>query len=311
MNHRGRPWYVRPFDALGGAKTGGGVVLGRPIKASHEGPFMREFVLVGDEDPFNLRLLEEVCDAGGYRVQTAGDGPELLHMISRERPDLLLVDVKLPKIDGFEVLRILKADAELRGIPVLLMTAIEDVRSRSRAIELGADDWLSKPYRVFEVQQRIRNALRASRGDQQAAKSSGNLSRAELATTLEYEFIRAQRYGHPLTLLRVAWAPSKPPLERRAESIVRAQLVEVVRPCLRASDQLFAASDYEIAVLLPETARKGASIVADRIRARITQAALWSHFSRDEPNFGVGLASTAEGAIKDASALFLAATPKE
>ncbi len=269
---------------------------------------MRELVLVGDEDPFNLRLLEEVCDAAGYRVQTAADGPQVLDMVARERPDLLLIDVTLPKLDGFEVLRILKADAELCAIPVLLIAPSDDVGGRSRAIALGAEDCVSKPYRVFEVQQRIRNALRAARGDQRT-RSSAPPSRAELAMTLEYEFTRAQRYGHPLTLLRLAWATARPTLEPHAVRAIRAQLVEVVRPCLRASDQLFAASDHEIAILLPETDTAGASIVAERIRERIAHASPWTHFAREEPEFGLGVASTAMRSLKDANALYAAAAP--
>ncbi len=270
---------------------------------------MRELVLVGDEDPFNLRLLEEVCDAAGYRVQTAADGPQVLDMVARERPDLLLIDAALPKLDGFEVLRILKTDAELCGIPVLLIAAHDDVESRSRAVALGAEDCVSTPYRVFEVQQRIRNALRAARGDQQGARSAPPPSRAELGMSLEYELVRAERYGHPLTVLRVAWSACAPPLEAHAQRSLRAQLAEIVRPCLRATDQLFTMSDHELAVLLPETDAEGASIVAGRIRERVDAAAPWNAFGRAAPALALGLASTSQRAHRDAGALLASAAP--
>jgi two-component system, cell cycle response regulator len=270
---------------------------------------MRELVLVGDEDPFNLRLLEEVCDAAGYRVQTAADGPQVLDMVARERPDLLMLDGELPKLDGFEVLRILKADVELCSIPVLIIASYDDVESRSRAVTLGAEDCVSKPFRVFEVQQRIRNALRAARGDQHAARSSPPPSRAELGMSLEYELTRSERYGHPLTLVRLAWSATQPPLEPHAARAVHAQLAEVVRTCLRAADQLFALADGELAALLPATDAEGAANVAERMRERVLRAAPWEHYGRTRPSLGLGIASTGSRPFRDAHALLEAATP--
>jgi PleD family two-component response regulator len=276
---------------------------------------MSSLILVGDEDPFNLRLLEEVCDAAGYRVLSAADGPQVLDMVARERPDVLLIDVALPKLDGFEVLRILKADAELCAIPVLLISAYDDVESRSRGIALGAEDCVSKPYRVFEVQQRIRNALRAVRGDQHVVPRHGPASsapppaRAELGMSLDYEFTRAQRYGHPLTLLRLAWGPSSPPLEPHAQRALRAQVLEAVRPCLRSVDQLFDAGDHELAVLLPETDEDGADVVADRIREHIAASPFWERLGRGAPEVRLGLSSTSARTFKDSAALLAAANP--
>jgi PleD family two-component response regulator len=277
---------------------------------------MSSLILVGDEDPFNLRLLEEVCDAAGYRVLSAADGPQVLDVVARERPDVLLIDIALPKLDGFEVLRILKADAELCAIPVLLIAAHDDVESRGRAIALGAEDCVSKPFRVFEVQQRIRNALRAVRGDKHLERRDGSASsapppaRAELGMSLDYEFTRAQRYGHPLTLLRLAWGPMSPPLEPHVQRALRAQVTEVVRPCLRSVDQLFDAGEHELAILLPETDEDGADTVAERIRERIAGASFWERFGRGAPEVRLGLSSTAARTFKNSVALLAAAAPR-
>jgi PleD family two-component response regulator len=276
---------------------------------------MSSLILVGDEDPFNLRLLQEVCDAAGYRVLSAADGPHVLDMVARERPDVLLIDVALPKLDGFEVLRILKADAELCSIPVLLIASHDDVESRSRGIALGAEDCVSKPYRVFEVQQRVRNALRAVRGDQRLVTNRSPTSsapppaRAELGMSLEYEFTRAQRYGHPLTLLRLAWGPPIPPLEPHAQRALRAQVTEAVRPCLRSVDQLFDAGDHELTIVLPETDDEGAETVAERIRARVTTSPFWERLGRNAPDVRLGLSSTSTKTFKDSAALHAAAHP--
>ncbi len=126
---------------------------------------MSALVLVADPDPFNLRLLHEACEAAGYDVVTAADGPEVLAMVARRPPDLLMLDANMSEVDAFEILRILKADTSLENIPVLLVTDEGDLDSRRRGIELGAEDYLTRPYRVFEIQQRVRNVLRATRQD--------------------------------------------------------------------------------------------------------------------------------------------------
>ena len=120
---------------------------------------MGALVLVADHDPFNLRLLHEACEAAGYDVVTAAVGPEVLTMVARQPPDLLLLDCKMPQLDGFEVLRILKADINLQEIPVVLITDADDVDARGRGIKLGAEDYLTRPYRVFEIQQRCAQCI--------------------------------------------------------------------------------------------------------------------------------------------------------
>jgi two-component system cell cycle response regulator len=267
-------------------------------------------VLVGDEDHFNLLLLEEVCDAAGYRVATASDGAELLDMVARERPDVVLVDAALPRLDGFEILRILKADKDLLEIPVLVIAAHEDVDGRSRAVSLGAEDCVSKPYRVFELQQRIKNALRAVRGDS-AARSTPAVpvpaaaTRAELGTSLEYELTRAERYGHPVTLVRLVFDHGAP----SAAMSLRVALLDAARACLRASDRVFATGEREIALLLPETDEAGAAIVAARIRARATALPDFHSALGGPEAVRVGFACARGQGVRDPGALLSAAAP--
>src|SRR5689334_11791379 len=123
---------------------------------------MPALVLIAESDPFNLRLLQEVCEAAGHTVLTAMEGTAALDVVARKRPDLVLVDVALAATSygtsdshdptgGLEVLRVLKADITLSSIPVLLTTPLSDCEAGRRGIELGADDYLSRPYRIFEI----------------------------------------------------------------------------------------------------------------------------------------------------------------
>src|SRR5262245_46825290 len=121
---------------------------------------MSSLILLADADPFNLQTLSELCGAQGYEVVTAGDGGAVLDAVARQRPDVVLMDVSLPVMDGLQVLRILKADADLSHVPIVLVTPDGDDDTRKRGFDLGADDYVTRPYRSFEIQQRLRNLVR-------------------------------------------------------------------------------------------------------------------------------------------------------
>lgn len=261
-------------------------------------------VLIADDDPFNLRLLQELCEAAGYTVLTAGNGREVLDVVARERPDLILLDVAMPVLDGFEVMRILKADADLADIPVVLVTAAGDVDSRSQGIELGAEDYITKPYRVFEIQQRIRNALRVRAAESEAkrvkarAKSSelvDPLTRAgtsqQLLISMDYEFTRAERYRHELTYMVVRITNYVEIIEgsqQEAGEGVLVQLAAGLRSCIRGIDHLFRSDLEEFTMLLPETGEAGADTVRSRIETRAKDGTLFGAAVEPTPILNLG-----------------------
>ena len=116
-------------------------------------------VLVVDDMPGNRQLISTMLSRQGYTVITAGSGSEALAALS-ERPDLVLLDVMMPGIDGFDVCRRIKGDPESRLIPVVLITALTCTEDRIRGIEAGADDFLSKPLNMLELCARVRSLIR-------------------------------------------------------------------------------------------------------------------------------------------------------
>ncbi len=116
-------------------------------------------ILIVDDEPLNLDYLEQELDGHGFVIETAADGVEALESVAAGAPDLVLLDVMMPRMDGLTALRILKEDPETRLIPVVLMTALNAVEDRVRGIEAGADDFLSKPVDDRELLARIRTAL--------------------------------------------------------------------------------------------------------------------------------------------------------
>jgi signal transduction histidine kinase len=117
-------------------------------------------VLIVDDEPRNIRTLEGMLYAETYELIGALTGEEALNAIRQEPPDLVLLDVMLPRMDGFEVCQQIKSNPNYRMIPVVMVTALNDVGDRIKAMQAGADDFLSKPVDATELILRVRSLLR-------------------------------------------------------------------------------------------------------------------------------------------------------
>ncbi|KUK82024.1 MAG: Response regulator [Pelotomaculum thermopropionicum] len=117
-------------------------------------------ILVVDDEISILELLRFNLAREGYRVLTANDGQQALHCARAEKPDLIILDIMLPVMDGYEVCRILKAGKETAGIPVLMLSARDDVLDKVVGLELGADDYIAKPFSPRELVARVKANLR-------------------------------------------------------------------------------------------------------------------------------------------------------
>jgi putative two-component system response regulator len=117
-------------------------------------------ILVVDDESQNVEVLKRLMTRLGYEVLSASDGEEALQTVVRDRPDLVLLDVNMPGIDGIEVCRRLKSDPATRLIPIVLVTTLTDSEDRVRGIEAGADDFISKPPVIAELEARVRSLLR-------------------------------------------------------------------------------------------------------------------------------------------------------
>ncbi len=122
---------------------------------------MHELILIVDDEPRIVRLARDYLEKNGYRVVMANDGPSALAMARREKPDLIVLDLMLPGIDGREVCRILRRESD---VPIIMLTAMAEEIDQVTGLEIGADDYITKPFSPRALVARVRAMLRRSQG---------------------------------------------------------------------------------------------------------------------------------------------------
>jgi DNA-binding response OmpR family regulator len=131
-------------------------------------------ILVVDDEPKIVQLVRDYLERAGFAVSTARDGNEALMRAHQERPDLIVLDLGLPQLDGLEVTRRLRRDS---GVPIIMLTARDDETDKVVGLELGADDYVTKPFSPRELEARVRAVLRRHTGDAQSQMlRAGDLS---------------------------------------------------------------------------------------------------------------------------------------
>ena len=126
----------------------------------YDRPMSQQRILVVDDDKEVVRLMRAYLEQANYQVLMAHDGETAIHMLRREKPDLLLLDLMLPDRDGWDITRLVRADPSLAHIPIIMLTARVDDTDKIVGLEMGADDYVTKPYNPREVVARVRARLR-------------------------------------------------------------------------------------------------------------------------------------------------------
>ena len=288
-------------------------------------------ILVVDDVATNVRLLSGYLSREGYRVSVASDGEEALRSIEQLQPDLILLDVMMPGIDGFETCRRIRADEATRHIPVILVTALNELDHKVRGQEAGADDFIAKPFDRDELIVRVRSMLRIKalhdRLNQKIAElESAKIRLRRLADTdaltslynkrylqegLRIEVARSLRYKNPLSMLMVDVDHFKEINDQEGhptgDSVLQ-QLATTLVNGVRGIDLVARYGGEEFAVLLPETTESGAALVAERLRNTVERQRFLD--DQGEPlhpiSISVGIASL-DARLESSEALIKAA----
>jgi len=180
-------------------------------------------VLVVEDEPDIAALIAYQLTREGFRVETAGNGPEALNAISRATPDLVVLDRMLPGLSGDEVLARLRAEPATANVPVLVLTAKREQEDRIEGFELGADDYLTKPFSPRELVLRARAILR--RVSEKDSTSGGRVLRAG-PLRLDVESHRTAIHGDEVNLTPTEFRLLQALMERRGRTQSRQQLLE-------------------------------------------------------------------------------------
>ena len=117
-------------------------------------------ILIVDDQPDNIATIRDILGNNTFTLFVAQNGEEALHKIKKINPDLILLDALMPVMDGFEVARVVKNDPQMKLIPIIMITALDSVQDRVKGLEAGVDDFISRPFNIFELKARINNLLR-------------------------------------------------------------------------------------------------------------------------------------------------------
>jgi len=247
---------------------------------AHGGP--RPRVLVTDDDPDAREALLEVLEPD-CEVLTAADGEEALRLARDEHPELVLMDLSMPRLDGLQALERIRADAATAEIPVIVVSARSEDSVKARALDLGAVDYLQKPFSDRELRARVERTLRFARSQTalrelaQTDPLTGLANLRAFRARLDDEVKRARRYRTPLTCVMADMDHLKPVNDELGHTVgdrAIAAVAAVMRTELRETDFGARYGGDEFVLLLPHTASDEGRVLAERVCTRLRDTVL-------------------------------------
>jgi putative two-component system response regulator len=282
--------------ASAGASEAQGVRIGDVPAASasqHTGghePRGASTILLVEDQKQERALLEVFLGQIGGTVRSAPDGRSALDLVDQAPPDLIVLDLMLPDTHGFELIRKLKGSEKSAQVPILVVSAMAEVQDRVRALELGADDFIVKGFDRIEFHARVQRLLRHKRwidrlnnrcdeAMRQAVTDglTGLATHGFLKETLQRELGGARRHGLPLALIFADIDHFKEVNETHGHAAgdrVLKDVAQTIRKCTRSFDTVARYGGEEFAILLSQTDRAGARILAERMRSAVEGMAI-------------------------------------
>ncbi len=234
-------------------------------------------ILVIDDDPFSARLVDTVLRAAGFQSSFVCEADKAFETILRESPDLIILDVVMPQMDGFRLCQRVRAHPGLQLVPIIFVTRKGDVEQRVRGLQVGGNDYVAKPFEPQELVARVRSHLQRLKDLREMAVRDG-LTRCYnnkyFKMRLEQEIGRARRYKSELTLgmldvdhfKRINDGYGHP-----AGDAVLAHLASILTASVRSTDVVARYGGEEFGFLLVEAAAPEAVIVTNRLRDRVAR----------------------------------------
>tara|TARA_E500000318_G_scaffold14854_2_gene14691 strand:+ start:86572 stop:87534 length:963 start_codon:yes stop_codon:yes gene_type:complete len=257
-------------------------------------------VLLVDDSQFVHRLLEARLRSESIVLSSAEDGKAGLEIAQRDEPSLILLDLDMPVMDGFETLRELKEDPRTRDIPVIVLSGMNSSQDKVAAFDLGAIDFVTKPFELTELRARVRSSLRMSELLRMLAQKahidglSGLYNRQYFDEKLSSEFNRTLRHGQSLSIAMIDIDHFKSVNDTYGHPAGDAVISGVANLIMRETRSIDIACRYggeEFAIIMPETDPNQAQLMCERIRQGCEHLA-WSRHPARNITISVGVAGT-------------------
>jgi diguanylate cyclase (GGDEF)-like protein len=236
-------------------------------------------ILIVDDEPINIKILAEILKNPDHEILTATNGVTALELASVEDPDLILLDIMMPQVDGYEVCSSLKSDKQTRNIPVIFVTACGEEDDETLGLELGAVDYITKPIHPSIVKARVKNHLELKRKrDILEALSitdglTGIANRRRFDEFLNYEWMRAKRASSCLSLIMMDIDYFKLYNDHyghpEGDKCLHKVAMALTKSVKRATDLVARYGGEEFSCVLPLTDEKGALSLAHEIQHHI------------------------------------------
>ncbi|MBF0444687.1 MAG: diguanylate cyclase [Magnetococcales bacterium] len=235
-------------------------------------------VLIVDDVTGNIKILQQAL-SGDAKIIFATNGKRALELASSEKPDLILLDIIMPQMDGYEVCRILKADNETKNIPVIFITAMDEVKDETKGLGMGAIDYITKPFSRAVVQARVRNHLDYKRQKDMLEKlcSIDGLTeipnRRSFDQHLEQELRRNLRANTPLSMIIMDVDHFKPFNDNyghaEGDRCLKQVALTLFKSLERSGDFVARYGGEEFAAIFPDTGVEGLHKMSEKMRTAI------------------------------------------
>lgn len=273
-------------------------------------------VLIIDDSVVIQRLVQARLRADGFEVATAGDGAEAIELTKQFQPDVVLLDIDMPRINGFEACRALKDNSETSKVPIIFLTAQTKTEDKVRGLDIGAVDYVTKPFDPVELRARVRSAYRTKylmdllEQKAQIDGLTGLYNRAFFDARIKEEMERAARYENSLAIVIFDVDRFKRLNDTYGHSfgdVVLAEIAETARLIARTTDVVARYGGEEFVIIAPEQDLDGARAFAERLREGIAELELVHNGEPVPVSASFGVSSTAEIGYDNIKALVDAA----
>lgn len=254
-------------------------------------------ILVVDDNPDNVEIIATRLRYRGYEVVESVHGRDALEKVQAEPPDLILLDVMLPDIDGYEIARRIKGNDRLPYIPIILVTARDSTQDKVMGLDAGADDYLTKPINFPELEARVRSMLRIKKLQDELEEKNRELQRLSISDgltglynhrhihrLLTDEFERTERTGEPLTVAMFDLDRFKSVNDtyghQTGDRVLQA-FAGILHESAREIDRIGRYGGEEFMAILPDTDADEAMTFVERVRQRVERTPF--DIGRDEP----------------------------